>query len=198
MSIKPYCYYNDAIFNKPAMPIDATVSDEKLLSIMQDLYDTHFQSPDKVGVGLAANQIGYRYCVFMTYISEEIAQAKNIEPRPVEFWMNARYQALGDETCLGQEGCYSVPAVFGRYVKRFCAVTVNAEKLEFELSPEKQLSITAKKPALLKLTDLHARIFQHEIDHLDPVRPRFYFEYVEGGIEALEPIENRSINDNKK
>lgn len=198
MTIKPYHSYNDPIFNNPVKPVDNRLSNKKLLEIVQDLYDTHFQNKENIGVGLAANQIGYSYSVFLSYVSEEVAKKRHCPQFPLSFWVNATYKSLNDETNLGPEGCYSVPKLFARYVKRFNSVKIDAEKIEFSKDDAGILSITGSTPKSFVLHGLHARLFQHEIDHLDLVRPRFYFEYVEGGIDALEPIENYYASFNKE
>lgn len=191
MTIKRFHTYEESIFKKPAMTIDDTVKQETILQIMQDLYDTHFQNPEKVGVGLAANQIGYPYRIFLAYISNEAAKKRGADPLPVSFWMNPTYESIGNETNFAPEGCFSVPEKFGREVKRFNAIQVRTQEIKFRIDEHDRLSLTdIENPKLFKLSGYQARLFQHEIDHIDPVRPKFYFEYMEGGIAALEPIEN--------
>lgn len=191
MTIKTYCTYKDPIFNKPAKAVDdSVISNGLLLTIMQDLYDTHFQNPEKIGVGLAANQIGHPYRVFLANISEEAAKNRGAEPLDVSFWMNPTYKPIGSQTNLAPEGCFSVPGMFGREVKRFNTVKVDTQQIEFTKNKDNQLSISAIHLVSLEFNDFQARLFQHEIDHIDPERPKFYFEYMEGGIGALEPIEN--------
>lgn len=191
MTIRRFHTYEEPIFKEPAMTVDDSVKQETILQIMQDLYDTHFQNPQKVGVGLAANQIGYPYRIFLAHISNEAAEKRGADSLPVSFWVNPTYEPIGNETNLAPEGCFSVPEKFGREVKRFNSAQIHAQKIEFTKDKNNRLTIVAiKNPESFKLAGFQARLFQHEIDHIDPERPKFYFEYMQGGINALEPIEN--------
>ena len=61
---------------------------------MQDLLDTHFQNPEKIGVGLAANQIGYDVALFLVYISKQRASNEQCDPMPITLWMNTQVEPL--------------------------------------------------------------------------------------------------------
>jgi peptide deformylase len=94
------------------------------------------------GVGLAAPQVG---------VSERLVIVKTKDPivliNPIITYME------GEE--LGEEGCLSIPNVIGE-VTRASKVRV------------KGLDITGEEVEL-EATDLSARAFQHEIDHLDGI-----------------------------
>lgn len=94
------------------------------------------------GIGLSANQIGLDMHVF-------VAQAEG------KFYsvFNSKLVKLSDEFVNMEEGCLSVPEIFGE-VKRPEKVVLdgwdkNGKKLK------------------IKAWGLLARIFQHEMDHLD-------------------------------
>ena len=93
--------------------------------------------------GLAANQIGVSLRAFSWNIDGEIG-----------YVLNPRIVALSeDEYQDGDEGCLSVPGVYG-FVKRPNVVTVRAQDRDgqwFEATGE----------------ELIARCFCHECDHLD-------------------------------
>lgn len=96
------------------------------------------------GVGLASPQIGR---------NERIIAIK--EHRDITVYINPEITKWSDKTDLGEEGCLSVPGVWG-LVERAKRVSVRAldrhgRRVERECK------------------GLEAIIFQHEIDHLDGV-----------------------------
>jgi peptide deformylase len=101
------------------------------------------------GVGLAANQVGLPYRLFVMNPEGDPEQQDQelvfINPR-----ITKRKGSEDDE-----EGCLSLPEIYGP-VTRATELTVDA----FDLSGQQ---------FELKLTDFPARIVQHENDHLDGV-----------------------------
>jgi len=98
------------------------------------------------GVGLAANQIGLDIRMFVANPTGEPHDAiVMINPEIVE--------SAGLYT--SEEGCLSFPEIFGR-VERHKEVLVEY----FDL---------AGKFRAIQATELLARVFQHEVDHLDGV-----------------------------
>jgi peptide deformylase len=117
--------------------------DLELRRFSDDMHETMDAAP---GVGLAAPQAGRPIRLF-TYNSGEDGERGTLV-NPAVTWSS-------DETDLREEGCLSVP---GQYfpVQRSTRVKVRAQDLdgnEFERDAEGFL----------------ARIFQHEIDHLDGI-----------------------------
>jgi peptide deformylase len=107
------------------------------------------------GLGLAANQVALPYQLLVTNLSGDPNQREQeavyINPVIVE--------RKGIQE--GEEGCLSFPKLFQK-VRRAKAVTVHAYNLKGELVE-------------IQASDLAARCWQHEIDHLngrDPVRGR--------------------------
>jgi peptide deformylase len=99
------------------------------------------------GVGLAAPQIGINKAV--------IAVCRVDKPgAPFEVYPNIRIVSYSPEMEIMPEGCLSIP---GRreYVDRSFAVEVE------------YFSMEAQKIVRDTIRDYAARIFQHEIDHLD-------------------------------
>ena len=94
------------------------------------------------GIGLSANQIGLDMHVF-------VAQAEG------KFYsiFNSKITKVSDEKFLMEEGCLSVPEVFGE-VKRESKITIEGQD-------------KAGKKIKIKAWGLLARIFQHELDHLN-------------------------------
>ena len=120
----------------------------RTMELIEDMFDTLYESG---GVGLAAPQVGILKRIVVIYIGE--GPLLLINPEIVE--------TSGSQT--GSEGCLSLPGKAGQvtrpnYVK-VKALDVNMEPVEYEG------------------TELLARAFCHELDHLDGI---MYVEHVEG------------------
>lgn len=131
---------------------DPIRSDEirKYRSLAEDMVK-HIKNPDNGGVGLAAPQVGVNKRLIVVslmhdYDDENYRTIAMINPEIIEH---------SDDTCSDKEGCLSVPGESGD-VERWSSVKVSF------------LDIDGKK-YVMKLSDLAARIVQHEIDHLDGV-----------------------------
>jgi len=96
------------------------------------------------GVGIAAPQVGVSLRVIIVET-----------PSGPRAFVNPKIIRRSWRTSLSEEGCLSVPGVFG-LVKRHRAVTVRA------MTP-------VGKQETIKTDGLLSIIFQHEIDHLDGV-----------------------------
>ncbi len=123
---------------------------KKYRSLAEDMVK-HIKDADNGGVGLAAPQVGVNKRIIVvslmkTYDDETFRTIPMINPEIIEHTA---------ETCSDKEGCLSVPGESGD-VERWSWVRVAFLDLE------------GKKYAM-RLTDLAARIVQHEIDHLDGV-----------------------------
>ncbi len=123
---------------------------KQFTEVVQDMLK-YIKDPDNGGVGLAAPQIGVNKRIIVVslmrdYDDENYRTIAMVNPEIIEHSV---------ERCIDKEWCLSVPWESGE-VERW--VWVKLSFLDFE----------GKKYAL-KLTDLAARIVQHEIDHLDGV-----------------------------
>jgi peptide deformylase len=121
----------------------------ELQTVVDDMVETMRQAP---GVGLAAPQVNVSLrIVVVEYGSEEDEEA----PKKLYTVINPEITRPSPETVLGTEGCLSVPGIVGE-VERVEALTVKG------LSRRGQ-------PITIKANGWLARIFQHEIDHLDGI-----------------------------
>jgi peptide deformylase len=103
------------------------------------------------GVGLAAPQVAEPLRLFAYWVPGD-------EPRdevPPTVVVNPEIRPVGDELVEGWEGCLSIPGLRG-LVPRFRRIKVKGLTLTGE-----PLSFTAD--------DFHARVIQHELDHLDGI-----------------------------
>ena len=120
-----------------------------LQSLVNDMIETMRQAP---GVGLAAPQVGESSRLIVVEYGDE----ENDEVPPKLYVMvNPEITRASQETVLGTEGCLSVPGIQGD-VERLEAITVKGLNRHGH-------------PMTVKAKGWLARIFQHEIDHLDGV-----------------------------
>lgn len=128
----------DKVLKEIAEPVARV--DKKIRKLIDDMAQTMYNAD---GVGLAAPQVGVSLRVIVLDVDDELIELIN----PI---------IIKSEGCeLGNEGCLSVPGVFGE-VERFSEVTVTGLNRY-----GKNTSITG--------TGLLARALQHEIDHLDGI-----------------------------
>jgi peptide deformylase len=106
---------------------------------------------EEEGVGLAAPQVAEGLRLF-TYWVPESDDHPEIEPRIL---VNPDVRAIGDEIEEGWEGCLSIPELRG-LVPRACRIKVKGRDIE-------------GNPVSLTADGFHARVIQHEYDHLDGV-----------------------------
>jgi peptide deformylase len=134
-----------------AEPVDPkAVSRGDYEPFLSDLEDTMREYD---GTGIAAPQVYTPLRVFLYEVHPETRKRKEPDV-PLTALFNASYEGVGEELEKDSEGCLSVPFLLGRIVPRFATIRVRAldragKKVDFEAS------------------GYHARVLQHEIDHLD-------------------------------
>ena len=127
-----------------------TKFDDELQVLITDMIETMREAP---GVGLAAPQVGVSQRVIVVeYTTDEEDETA---PKKLFAVVNPEIKVTNQETEMGVEGCLSVPGLLGD-VERPLAVTVKG------LNRRGQ-------PTRIKAQGWLARIFQHEIDHLEGV-----------------------------
>ncbi len=119
-----------------------------LRDLGRDLVRTMFEDS---GVGLAAPQVAVPLRVFAYYLPGE-GERDELPPRVL---VNPRLTPLGEPTEIGWEGCLSLPGLRGM-VARHPRVHVSAVDVE-------------GNPLAFEAEGFHARVIQHEADHLDGV-----------------------------
>ena len=130
-----------------SLPVD-TYRTPELDALLQDLRDT---MAAKNGAGLAAPQIGVLRQVVIFGVEHSV-RYPDAEPVPYTELINPVLTPLSEETEEDWEGCLSVPGLRG-VVPRF-------RYLRYEgFDPRGQ-------PIRREVTGFHARVVQHECDHL--------------------------------
>ena len=131
-----------------------TIKFEEFLSKMKA---TLLNADNPKGVGLAAPQVDTLYRVFLTLVDES-------QKDPQEF-INPEIIKHSEEKTFGPdpenprlEGCLSMPGLYGP-VPRWGWVEVEFQRIE------NGKFVTDKK----RFDGFHARVVQHEMDHLDGI-----------------------------
>ena len=156
MAIRNIREMGDPVLNKTCKPV--TEVTERIAELIEDMFETMY---DADGVGLAAPQVGILKRIVVIDVTGEDAILL-INPVIIE--------TSGEQT--GNEGCLSLPGKTG-VVTRPNYVKVRAYDEEM-------------KPFEIEGTELLARAFCHEIDHLDG---HLYVEKVEGELMSTESPE---------
>ncbi len=154
MAIREIVTVPDPVLRRKAQKV--TKFDDKLQALIDDMVETMREAP---GVGLAAPQIGVLEQVIVVeyFEKEEDEEREDAEAAPKRLYVvvNPEITRTSSETVSGAEGCLSIPGYLGE-VERFETITVKGQNRRGQ-------------PITLKLKDWTARIFQHEIDHLNGI-----------------------------
>ncbi len=131
----------DPVLRAKALPVERF--DEQLAGEIERMGQLMH---DSLGIGLAATQLGvlHRVLVYRTDPEEPITALVN----PVLEWVS-------EESEAAEEGCLSIPGVQVE-VERPARVRVSAQD-------------PAGEPVAFEADGLHARVIQHEVDHLEGV-----------------------------
>jgi peptide deformylase len=133
-----------------SMPVEQFGTPE-LASLLVDMRDTMAHMN---GAGLAAPQIGVPLRVVIFGVTAN-PRYPDVEPVPDTVLINPVLTPLSGEEEEGWEGCLSVPGMRG-WVPRF-------RKLRYSGYDERGRRFQRD------VEDFHARVVQHEVDHLDGV-----------------------------
>ncbi len=107
----------------------------------------------RVMVGLAAPQIG----VFKRVILVDIGANANRDLGELKAFINPKIVWKSEEKEEGREGCYSVDC-------RLCGIVPRSSKIRIVAHDEKGNLIQEE------ISGFPARVFQHEVDHLEGIR----------------------------
>ncbi len=170
MTVRTVLRMGDPCLLQPAAPVTAFGTPE-LAELVTDLFDT---MTARGGVGIAAPQIGVGLQVVL-FGFERSERYPDAPPVPRTVLVNPVLTPFTDETEDGWEGCLSVPGLRG-VVPRFTRIRYQG------FTPE-------GKPIDRIAEGFHARVVQHECDHLAgtlfPMRVRDFSRF--GFTEVLFP-----------
>ena len=147
--IRPIVLWGSEVLEKPSDPVNNITDAE--VKLVQDMIETMYKAP---GVGLAAPQIGISKRILVT-------DTTSGEKKDRLFTIfNPEIVSIEGEQ-FEEEGCLSIPG--------FSATVVRPKKIVL-----RGLNINGKE-LILEASDLLARAFSHEMDHLDG---RFFLDHL--------------------
>jgi len=153
MAIRKIARMGHPILRKTAEPVPDPAAPE-IQALIADMIET---MKDADGAGLAAPQVyeSVRLVIFHAPGDRSEADGDGAETAPLTILINPEIEILGNDMAEGWEGCLSVPGLRGlvpRYTHlRYSGVDQHGKLIEREAR------------------GFHARVVQHECDHLDGV-----------------------------
>lgn len=151
MALRRIVTLPDPVLKRKAHPVNKF--DKTLHTLLDDMVETMRDAP---GVGLAAPQIGLsERIIVIEYFERD--EDEDLEDAPKKVWavINPEIVKVSEEKLIGVEGCLSIPGLVGE-VERHAEVQVKALNRH-------------GKSMKIKARGWLARIFQHEIDHLNGI-----------------------------
>jgi peptide deformylase len=150
MAVRPVLRMGDPVLRQVAAPVERCGTPE-LRALVTDMEDTMRALN---GAGIAAPQIGVSLRVVIFEV-ESNPRYPLAEAVPYTVLVNPHVELLGGELEDGWEGCLSVPGLRG-LVPRHRRVRYRGLDLEGKVIDR-------------TVEGFHARVVQHEVDHLDGV-----------------------------
>ena len=127
------------------------ISNLDSIDLKKIIYDMSETMIDANGIGLAAPQVHLSHRLFI-YRNPEIEEEEKIK---VSILINPQIEKISDDTEDDWEGCLSIPGMSGLVRRskkiKYSAIDLNGEKVSGEVD------------------GLHARVIQHEFDHLNGI-----------------------------
>ncbi|MCW8835638.1 MAG: peptide deformylase [Rhodospirillales bacterium] len=158
MAILKIARMGHPVLRLPAAPVEDPTAPE-ISALVADMVET---LADAGGVGLAAPQVhvGKRLVIFHVPAAREAAERyrdSGLEEESAEVGLtvliNPEIEPVGEETEEAWEGCLSIPGMMGAVRRpshiRYRGFDLNGDRIEREAK------------------GFHARVVQHECDHLD-------------------------------
>ncbi|MGD8513974.1 MAG: peptide deformylase [Granulosicoccaceae bacterium] len=150
MAVREILRMGDPRLLRPAAEVSEFKA-PRLQALLDDMFETMAACD---GAGLAAPQIGVDLRVVIFGV-EHTPRYPDVEAVPQTVLINPVITPLDDETDLAWEGCLSVPGMRGlvpRYTKiRYTGLDAQGKAID------------------RSVTGFHARVVQHECDHLDGI-----------------------------
>lgn len=158
MALLPIRLYGDPVLRTRATELGAADVTPALRQFVADMGETMYAAS---GIGLAANQVGDLRRLFVADVaqvdekSKKGRRTKDATRRELLAYLNPEIVEFSPEDESYQEGCLSIPEIEAD-VFRPIRIRVRYRTLDWELRET-------------WFDGLMARVFQHEMDHLDGV-----------------------------
>ena len=149
MSVRRVLKMGEPLLRQVAAPVERF--DAQLEALVRDMNDTMRALN---GAGLAAPQIGVSLRVVIFEVTDN-PRYPHLSPVPFTVLINPELTPLGTEQAEGWEGCLSVPGLRG-LVPRHTHLRYRGVDL-------------GGQPIDRTVRGFHARVVQHEVDHLDGI-----------------------------
>lgn len=150
MAIREIVFTPNPVLRRKAHKI--LTFDKDLQTLVEDMIETMRDAP---GVGLAAPQIGVTERLIVIEYGEEEDEGEETAPKKLYVVANPEIVEASEVMVEGIEACLSVPRLSGE-VERNERIVVKGFNRH-------------GKPIKIKAEGWLARIFQHEIDHLEGI-----------------------------
>lgn len=148
MAILKIARMGHPVLMTPARPV-ADPTDPAVHALINDMVETMLDAP---GIGLAAPQVHVPARIVVFHVPEGRDGSGGV---PLTALINPRIEPLSDDMADGVEGCLSLPEMAGTVPRhthiRYRATAPDGSVIEREA------------------TGFHARVVQHECDHLDGI-----------------------------
>jgi peptide deformylase len=167
MGLRPIISVPDPVLRRKAHKV--TDFEKDLQNLVDDMILTMRAAP---GVGLAAPQVGVSLRLIVVEYGEDEDESEN-KPKKLYIVINPEIIQIANETEVGTEACLSVPGLVGD-VDRFTQIIVRGKNRRGQ-------------PVHYNINGWLARIFQHEIDHLDGIL------FTDRAIHVWKPKEDEAI-----
>ena len=138
---------DEDFLRKPAKKVDIEKENKKeMRDLIKEMRKTMYEAN---GIGLSANQVGLNKKIFIAQIIDNEGMSK--------FYtiVNPEIAQASKETSILEEGCLSIPQIFGP-VERPEKIVLKGKTIE-------------GKNLKIKAWGILARVFQHETDHLNGI-----------------------------
>ena len=154
MAILPIIEIPDPRLREISVPVESV--DDDLRRLIDDMFETMYDAP---GIGLAAIQVGVPKRVLVIDLQrrgEPVEEgAEPVEVRDPQYFVNPEIVWESAEVGVYNEGCLSVPELFGDVVR---PLRVRAKWLDYDGAAREE-----------ELDGLMATCLQHEMDHLEGI-----------------------------
>jgi len=140
----------DAVLRRKAKKI--TVLDKDFQILVDNMIETMRTAP---GVGLAAPQVSVSSRLVVVEYGEEDEEGGEVGPKKLYVVVNPEIVLASEEKETGIEACLSIPGLVGE-VERHSQIVIKGLN-------------RFGRPVKITTEGWLARIFQHEIDHLDGI-----------------------------
>jgi len=153
MAILKIARMGHPVLKASAAPVEDPTAPE-IATLVENMIETMI---DASGTGLAAPQVHVplRLVIFKVYPGRDPSEDGEDKGVPLTVLINPEIEPLSEDKEAGWEGCLSLPGMMGE-VERFTHIRYSAYDLE-------------GNRFVREAKGFHARVVQHECDHLDGI-----------------------------